>query len=398
MVWLLVGLLGAIDFALLSVILVSRQTLPAQSIFQGTLYTSEPADAIILPADVPFKEIRVQEGTTVAAGDLLVTFDTAALQKRADEVGRAILGDTLLRDCLLTGDFSAPPQSGPDTPPPPLTEETRSTVLTAIQDCRADYDTTAQNTARVTLAQRAVAQDTALTQREKALSLSMSGPRTARLQAALNLQRVLGRLDTQAAALAIEADRIATAARVARLSRVRDLGRQIGIARQQLAALGKHLSAPGLLAPRAGQVIQVRALTPGRSVPQDVQIIELAPAATSGQAQTKPVRVTLAPEVADILQPHDRVVFELGGLGGEVMQLSGAVVGITRSEPGIGPSGSIVLVELDLKSQEWLVSADGIPQLARGGVATEIKLQQGAEPFVVMLQRIWRQATHLEDV
>jgi hypothetical protein len=399
--WFGIGMLAVVNLATATNILVFQRMLPRQAAYPGILRAAEPPVVVALPSDAPLERATVRPGELVMAGGVVATLDIAAMAARRRELEGRIAADTELRRCLLGLGPGAAGRAAVPRAPDRRGPDAAADIVAALQECRADLDAEVEAAARVELARRTAADDLAVTQRELDLAMAAEGdprPRSTRLAEILSLTRRRDQLIAREALVRLDGLRLAIEQRRSRTERVRGLSDTIAAAQAALAALDRHLSAPALVAPRAGRVVKVRTMPARESFPEPVPLIEIDPEGGSGDVW----QLSVPQESVSSLLGSGAVELVLADHTGQKVRLVGhpTVPDASDTEAGtvVPPvadetrATSDILIELDADSARALQEDAGLRQLSQSGVAAEILVGQGAQPVHTLLARLWAAA------
>ncbi len=345
--------LGMVGGLLAGLCLVLTQiTLPSHREFAGVLQPARGPVALQLPAGVQLERILVERGEEVAAGQTLVTLDTATMEARLAEIKREIAADSLLRACILGAESEHAPDTWGDTGTGGDTE-TRALLTIARLDCATRQEARAAGEARIAVERsilderRDLLEDYLIVSARNTVA-STPTPESIRKTLALAISRNL--IDRMIAELDNDADAARTDRRQAAITKVRALSDRIAQNLRQGAVLIRYLQAPRLLAPDAGRINRIRPVQAGLSLGDTVEIIEIVP----DDSPSFIARFDIPePDAATLDQGMQVRMSLLGGwhrtplLSGEITSFSGVRDGMVTAEVRLSAQSAADLSDPD---------------------------------------------------
>jgi HlyD family type I secretion membrane fusion protein len=334
------------------------------------------------------REIRVGEGDRVRAGDALVVLDGVASTARRDQVMQRVAGLTASMERLEAlqndqpPDFSVllalePPSellAGITARQTRLFNDQRESLLAdlAVLESRRDAASSTANLKQAELAgtRRALS----AVQEELALARSLVENRMGRIDRVRALERDAATLDAELARMAAEIDRAVTDARdftsqirQARSRFAQDVATELLEMRSDLLAAQEELGALQdvvdrsiIVAPRSGEVLNLRFSTQGGVVGPGEAILEIVPDDTGVLASVR-VPPQDRPQVYEGLEVRATLSAFAGARAAPVSGRVEAVSADLKTDPDTGDRFYEVRVRLDADSVAQLQSIDLLP-------------------------------------
>jgi multidrug efflux pump subunit AcrA (membrane-fusion protein) len=309
--------------------------------YPGVLRNARMQSDLRLPASVPLKELLVQEGDKVAAGQTLAVYDTVLLAELLAASERRILADNIQRKCLTAR--SAPQPLELDS----LEAEAGLMAERAIAECQALLNRHSVQASRITLAldtardqseQRiarlkvaAARQDDPALRHRIAVQIALEGSTGAARESRLKLEEAALRSDQEQELL----------------ERLKSLEEAVAQQRRRRAALSQAVAEPRLHAPFTGEVARMRSVALGQSHPQPVTLLSLRATGQSGLTAS----FTLPEGEAGALAPGDLLVMRMNGARNRPVEVQVPVTSIEPMARG-DQAGRRMRVHLSVKESD----------------------------------------------
>jgi multidrug efflux pump subunit AcrA (membrane-fusion protein) len=303
--------------------LLAGNSVPSRNSYVGALRPEADPVTLSLPEGAVLNQILVERNETVTAGQTVITLDVDAMQRYVDELEEELMHDSILRDCLLSGQKPALSPPTRDT----MRKEIAAALSLANRSCAADLDKTTAIEATRSDKLDVVSEEQALIERYIHILTQQAndtapaqGKRDTVLQA-LSLALAQNRLNDQAIRIEAEARDALHATRQARLQKIRTLGEDIRFKKDMRRRLLDLLDTPRIQVPESGRVMRVRSLPKGAQAGEMTDILEIRPEKSLGYQAS----FTLEAALRDRIQVGQKVEIEMLGMAEDAPLLIGEV-------------------------------------------------------------------------
>ncbi len=320
---------------------------PRGKVYAGELRLQSHSIPLDIPAHLTLKEIVVDEGQAVVAGQTLAVLDVEKMNIQLQELNASDAAGEVLVGCLL-----AKREHGNDVleAASPILEGAMALALKECETLRARQNREEENLASelaLLLERRKL-----LAHRSKLETFEIDDPSIDELRRLLDASIEAGKLQERILTIQARLDEFVIRSEERVLTKVREVRRTIQDNRKTRMVLQSALALPRIQAEEAGTIQKLRRLRPGFQSGQPQTFGQIKPSTRMGY------RARFAVPLADAkkIVPGRRVQIELLGWAGASPILTGEVSGLVAGD--FGPSVGEVLVEVALSdgSQKQLES------------------------------------------
>lgn len=348
-IWVIWAFLATSALVFSTAILTTRIQISQHQSYPGTLQSRVRETELTLLKGLPLKNLLVQEGESVSAGQTLAILDEERMGIMLDELQNNILADNILRRCLQ---FL-------DTPSPEALENGEFDAGTLLKLARANDECQSVHARHDVQIRRILLAESRLEQEHsrkiRNLKLAVQSVSDTEIQTRIAVQIAFeqsdkglksGQLELELAAL--RADQKQEVVEI-----LKGLERSVASARLRKAALEHALSSPRLFAPRDGKVTDLRDVQFGREYMQEILLLKIGAADTFEYIPSFSIP---RPE-ATLLQVGDQVSISTLGNKIDALLLNGVISKI-EDTADIGNGKPLVRIDVQLDAHSLTLIND----------------------------------------
>lgn len=271
-VWLVWATLATGTLAISVVVLTTMITAVEHRSYSGVLQSKVQEVDFLLAEGLPLKEVLVQNGETVTAGQTIAVLDVDRLRILVSDLQQNILTDNILRKCLQSGETPTQATLQDST----LDTDTQLKLVRVTKECQAITERHEVQIRRILLAKSHLNEEH--TQRMRRMRRAAHGVEDTVIQTRIAVQIAIelgnnslrdGQIDLEIMALRADQKKEMVAI-------LRALEQAVSKARLRKAALERALSSPRLYASLNGTVSDRRVVQPGREYLQQILLLKIS--------------------------------------------------------------------------------------------------------------------------
>lgn len=340
-IWLVWAILATGTLAISTAILTTLISIDEHRSYSGVLQSKVQEVDLVLPKGLPLKEVLVQNGERVSAGQTLAVLDEDRLRILLAELEQNVWADNTLRKCLQTGDV--PSQDTLEEGD--VGADTRLKLDRVTKECQSIRERHEVQIRRILQAKRYLKEEHK--RQIRRLKLAAQGVEDSAIQTRIAVQIAVelgsntlkeGQMDLELSALRADHKKELVAT-------LRALEQSVTKGRLRKAELEQALSSPRLYAPRSGGVSDRRDVQLGREYLQEILLLKISAAGTFEYISS----FTIPRADATTLHIGDPVSVSVLGNQMDALQLKGA---ISDMEDTVDVGNGLSLVRIDVRLDE----------------------------------------------